>query len=226
MSKLGRILELIELINVKQSFTVGEMAEELGVSYRTMLRYLEELSASGIPLYSEPGKHGGYRLLQKSPGVQAASTYSSPAQLVVKPSLIITGQVIRAPYTAFRFLQSMIELTLKDLEQRLKNFDHGLKQLKMIGLMKREGLNLTYIIGYESRKRSPVPPELETFEIQVQQYASYVYHGDWNRIDIEETFLYINNLLKEELALHYDSKRFMLIEPIEDTSFNILIPLK
>jgi predicted DNA-binding transcriptional regulator YafY len=43
---------------------VKELAEEFGVSSRTMLRDLQELSGLGIPLYSEVGPNGGYRVLQ------------------------------------------------------------------------------------------------------------------------------------------------------------------
>lgn len=63
MSKSKRLIELMMAVNHKRKFTVKELAEEFDVSTRTMLRDLQELSELGVPLYSEVGPHGGYRVL-------------------------------------------------------------------------------------------------------------------------------------------------------------------
>ncbi|MFM1653247.1 helix-turn-helix transcriptional regulator [Brevibacillus sp. B_LB10_24] len=65
MSKSKRLLELMMTINRKRKFTVKELAQEFGVSTRTMLRDLQELSELGVPLYSEVGPHGGYQVLKE-----------------------------------------------------------------------------------------------------------------------------------------------------------------
>ncbi|MFD0870956.1 helix-turn-helix transcriptional regulator [Paenibacillus residui] len=65
MSKAKRLMELIVEVNRKRRFTVKELANEFGVSTRTILRDLQELSELGVPLYSEVGPHGGYRILQE-----------------------------------------------------------------------------------------------------------------------------------------------------------------
>jgi predicted transcriptional regulator YdeE/biotin operon repressor len=64
--KSKRLLELMKRVTQLQRFTVQELAEEFGVSYRTMWRYLQELSELGVPLYSEPGAAGGYRVLREA----------------------------------------------------------------------------------------------------------------------------------------------------------------
>ncbi|TVY03052.1 helix-turn-helix transcriptional regulator [Cohnella terricola] len=66
MSKSKRLLELMMTVNRKRKFTVKELASEFGVSARTMLRDLQELSELGFPLYSEVGPHGGYQVLKES----------------------------------------------------------------------------------------------------------------------------------------------------------------
>lgn len=63
MYKSKRLLELMMTVNRKRKFTVKELAEEFEVSSRTILRDLQELSELGVPLYSEVGPHGGYRVL-------------------------------------------------------------------------------------------------------------------------------------------------------------------
>jgi predicted DNA-binding transcriptional regulator YafY len=61
--KSQRLVQLIMVINAKKSFTVPELAEEFGLSTRTITRDLQELSALGIPIYSVQGRGGGSNLL-------------------------------------------------------------------------------------------------------------------------------------------------------------------
>ncbi|MFB5270023.1 helix-turn-helix transcriptional regulator [Paenibacillus enshidis] len=65
MSKSKRLMELMMTVNRKRKFTVKELANEFGVSARTILRDLQELSELGVPLYSEVGPHGGYQVLRE-----------------------------------------------------------------------------------------------------------------------------------------------------------------
>ncbi len=65
MSKSKRLIELMMHVNRRRNFTVKELAEEFNVSTRTILRDLQELSELGVPLYSEVGPHGGYRVLNE-----------------------------------------------------------------------------------------------------------------------------------------------------------------
>lgn len=65
MSKSKRIMELMMTINRKRKFNVKELAMQFGVSSRTILRDLQELSELGVPLYSEVGPHGGYQVLNE-----------------------------------------------------------------------------------------------------------------------------------------------------------------
>jgi len=65
MQKSQRLIQLIMMINAKKSFTVRELADEFGLSTRTITRDLQELSELGIPIYSIQGRGGGYKLLQE-----------------------------------------------------------------------------------------------------------------------------------------------------------------
>lgn len=65
MSRTERLLELMLRLRTMRHFTVQELANELHVSRRTMLRDLQALSVMGVPLAATPGPHGGYFLLQK-----------------------------------------------------------------------------------------------------------------------------------------------------------------
>lgn len=65
MAKAERLVELMITINAKRHFTVGELANEFGVSKRTILRDLQTLESIGFPLYSEVGAAGGYHVLRE-----------------------------------------------------------------------------------------------------------------------------------------------------------------
>ncbi|MDQ0116060.1 putative DNA-binding transcriptional regulator YafY [Paenibacillus harenae] len=58
-------MELMMTVNRKRRFKVQELADEFGVSTRTILRDLQELSELGVPLYSEVGPHGGYQVIRE-----------------------------------------------------------------------------------------------------------------------------------------------------------------
>src|SRR5215217_822317 len=55
LSRTARLLELLIRVQTKPRFTAAELAEEFGVSRRTMLRALSALSAMGVPLRSTTG---------------------------------------------------------------------------------------------------------------------------------------------------------------------------
>lgn len=60
----SRLLTILLLLQARGQVTARQLASELEVSERTVYRDLDDLSASGVPVYGERGKGGGYRLLE------------------------------------------------------------------------------------------------------------------------------------------------------------------
>ncbi|OQS10431.1 DNA-binding transcriptional regulator [Chromobacterium violaceum] len=60
MRKAERLFQLVNLIRARQPITAAELAARLGVSARSIYRYIDDLSVNGIPVYGEAGV--GYRL--------------------------------------------------------------------------------------------------------------------------------------------------------------------
>jgi predicted DNA-binding transcriptional regulator YafY len=58
-----RLISLLLLLQNRGHATAAELAEELGVSLRTVYRDLEALGSAGIPISTERGPGGGCRLL-------------------------------------------------------------------------------------------------------------------------------------------------------------------
>ncbi|MBF6213394.1 YafY family transcriptional regulator [Nocardia puris] len=61
--RASRLVQLLLLLQTRGRISAPELAEELEVSVRTVYRDVEALSAAGVPVYSEPGRGGGVRLV-------------------------------------------------------------------------------------------------------------------------------------------------------------------
>lgn len=69
--RADRLVSLVLLLRRHDRLTAAELARELEVSTRTVLRDIEALSVAGVPVYAERGRLGGFSLL---PGFRAELT--------------------------------------------------------------------------------------------------------------------------------------------------------
>jgi predicted DNA-binding transcriptional regulator YafY len=79
--RAGRLVELLGLLQARGRMSAAQLAAELEVSQRTILRDIEALSAAGFPVYGVRGSLGGFELLAGSTiDLPASSLPRRPAQ--------------------------------------------------------------------------------------------------------------------------------------------------
>ena len=100
--RASRLVTLLGLLQARGRMSTRQLAAELEVCERTVLRDIEALGSAGIPVYPTRGRHGGFELLdgftsdlpgltrrRAAPALSSASgsrRHSGPALRKRKPS--------------------------------------------------------------------------------------------------------------------------------------------
>ncbi|MCA0151115.1 YafY family transcriptional regulator [Rossellomorea vietnamensis] len=63
MPKIDNMLAILWMLRSGKKVTAQQISEKLEMNIRTVYRYIDTISTSGVPIVSEPGHNGGYSLL-------------------------------------------------------------------------------------------------------------------------------------------------------------------
>ncbi|NBD23063.1 helix-turn-helix transcriptional regulator [Paenibacillus glycinis] len=181
MGKSRRLIELMMAVNRKRKFTVKELAEEFGVSTRTMLRDLQELSGMGVPLYSQVGAGGGYQVLTERslPPIsftenEAFSIFFASHALRHFSSLPFEASAKSALRKFYRYLSDDVKSQIDEMRHRIDFFTHtrperaGYLEILLQASIRR----MPVTIHYRTRK-------YETSERTIQPIGIYAHEGYW-----------------------------------------------
>ncbi|MFU1795028.1 helix-turn-helix transcriptional regulator [Paenibacillus azoreducens] len=181
MGKSRRLIELMMAVNRKRKFTVKELAEEFGVSTRTMLRDLQELSGMGVPLYSQVGAGGGYQVLTERtlPPIsftenEAFSIFFASHALRHFSSLPFEASAESALRKFYRHLSDDVKSQIDEMRHRIDFFTHTRPERAgyLEILLQASIRKLPVTINYGTQK-------YETNERTIQPIGIYAHEGYW-----------------------------------------------
>jgi len=127
MEKVERLISIIMILLKKDVVSTTQFAQLFNVSKRTILRDMETLSLSNIPIYSINGVHGGYgimdeykvdkRLLSSSDLENILTALGGLEQILISEGVEMTIKKIEAMVRPLA-LKSSIQLSFYDWEGR------------------------------------------------------------------------------------------------------------
>lgn len=100
VAKADGMLAILWLLTSRGRLTAQELADHLEIHVRTVYRYIDALCASGVPVMSESGHDGGYRL---PPNYQAAPLFLTAEEHAALMHAALFAQ--RAGYPAQQALE-------------------------------------------------------------------------------------------------------------------------
>ncbi|GGA05132.1 transcriptional regulator [Paenibacillus marchantiophytorum] len=152
MDKIERLISIIMILLRNNIVSTTEFAQLFNVSKRTILRDMETLSLSNIPIYSINGVHGGYgimdeykvdkRLLSSSDLENILTALGGLEQILISEEVDITIKKIEAMVSPLS-LKSSIQLSFYGWEGRSEIL-HTLRTFQE-SILKRRLVSFDYI---------------------------------------------------------------------------------
>jgi predicted DNA-binding transcriptional regulator YafY len=112
--RAGRLVALLMLLQDRGKTTARELARELEVSERTVMRDIEALSGAGVPVFATRGAQGGFQLLDG---------YGRELPVLTRAVLpsVRSGRIVRARARLSRRGQRLVTLTGRPAGLRIRS---------------------------------------------------------------------------------------------------------
>lgn len=81
MAKLDNVLAILWMLSSNKKVTAQQISDKLEMNIRTVYRYMDTLSKSGVPVISDSGHNVGYTLLNEF--IEAPLFFNSEEQIAL-----------------------------------------------------------------------------------------------------------------------------------------------
>ncbi|MFC9774560.1 helix-turn-helix transcriptional regulator [Paenibacillus chitinolyticus] len=220
MDKVERLISIIMILLKKNIVSTNEFAQLFNVSKRTILRDMETLSLSNIPIYSIHGVNGGYgimdeykvdkRLLSSSDLENILAALGGLEQILISEEVELTIKKIEAMVSSLA-PKSSIQLSFYDWEGR-SEIIQTLKTCQE-SILKRRLVSFEYIDKNGTTTNRVVEPDQLHFSETSWYLKGFCLHRMSNRtfklsridhlIMNEQTFSPRDDLLEQEQEASY-----------------------
>ncbi|RUT40209.1 YafY family transcriptional regulator [Paenibacillus anaericanus] len=220
MEKAERLISIIMILLKKDVVSTTEFSQLFNVSKRTILRDMETLSLSNIPIYSITGVHGGYgimdeykfdkRLLSSSDLENILTALGGLKQILISEEVAVTIKKIEAMVSPLS-LKGSIQLSFYDWEgrseilQTLKACQESILKRKLISFdyIDKNGTTTNRIVEPYQLHFSETSWYLKGFCLHRQRYRTFKLSRIDNLNVDETTFNPRDYLLEQEHEASY-----------------------
>ena len=212
MSKpLTRVLSLLELLQTHGLLSGSEIAKRLEVDIRTVRRYIAALEELGIPVLTEQGRYGGYRLVAgfKLPPMM----FTDDETLAISLGLLAANQLGLAETTpSIASVQAKLERVMpSNLKRRVRAISNSASLIlpKAHGAENKEDLLLLTDAAhaqqrvrflYEADNNAPQPREVDPYGIVFRR--GHWYMVGYCHLRLAMRTFRLDRLCKVELLKH------------------------
>jgi len=141
MAKNDNMLAILWMLNSGSKITGKQIAEKLEVNIRTVYRYIDSLCASGVPIISDSGQNGGYRLL--------SNFIHAPLFFDIEEQKALLQASVFANESGYPFSEALNKATQK---------------IKMYANQEQENIIKRHLAGFEVLNRDISPLVKQTLE--------------------------------------------------------------
>lgn len=217
MEKVERLISIIMILLKKDVVPANEFAQLFSVSKRTILRDMETLSLSNIPIYSINGVNGGYgildeykvdkRLLSSSDLENILTALGGLEQILISEEVEMTIKKIEAMVSPLS-MKGSIQLSFYDWEgrsevlQTLKSCRESIVEKKLISFdyIDKNGIKTNRIVEPYQLHFSETSWYLKGFCLHRQRYRTFKLSRIENLNMDEKTFSPRDYVLEKDEA--------------------------
>lgn len=206
MKKYELVYKIMNYVYKKDHFTLQDLMTEFKISKSTTLRYITALEDIGVPLYSEKGRYGGYKLLEtyKIPPISFTPQETYALFFSIKGMELLKSMPFQAEYSTIqeKFLDSVSSKIKSTLEQLNSRISFGTVKITNECPMLE---NLLYAIMKPSVLKIIYQASDNLAERRIQPIGIFAEYGNWYcpsfDIDINEYRLFRCDRIKKIVPL-------------------------